>query len=135
MTVSIATIQRMVCAEFGLTHIELVSNRRERRIVQPRQIALYLCRELTPLSLPQIGKPFLRDHSTVHHAANRGAALVKSDPVLRARANMIREAVIEVDGPAAFPATLSAVPRRVSFHMGSYEQPVKSGVSRETVPA
>ncbi len=134
MTVSIATIQRMVCAEFNVTHIELISNRRERRVVRARQIALYLCRELTPLSLPQIGKPFLRDHSTVHHAAHRGAALVKSDPVLRARANNIRDAVVEVDGPAAFPASLTAIPRRVSFSMGC-EQPVSYGVSRETAPA
>ena len=135
MTISISTIQRMVCAEFGITHIGLLSDRRERAVVRPRQVAYYLCRELTTLSLPAIAKHFFRDHSCVHHGAHRMATLLKADRALAERVERIRDAVIETDGPPAFPATLVAIPRRVSFHMGGFEQAVHNGVSRETVPA
>jgi transposase InsO family protein len=135
MTISISTIQRMVCAEYGITHIGLLSDRRERAVVRPRQVAYYLCRELTTLSLPAIAKHFFRDHSCVHHGAHRMATLLKADKVLAERVERIRDAVIETDGPPAFPATLVGVPRRVSFHMGGFEQAVHNGVSHETVPA
>lgn len=131
VTVTIATIQRMVCAEFNVTMNGLLSERRARSLSLPRQIAFYLCRELTTHSLPVIARYFLRDHSTVHHGANRCAELIAVDPAFAARVDRIREAVFEVDGPPAFPTTLTVVPRRVSFHLSS-EQPVESGVSCET---
>ena len=54
---------------FGLDSAEVLSNRRDRALVNARHMAMYLCRELTDLSLPRIGQRFGgRDHSTVMHA-------------------------------------------------------------------
>jgi chromosomal replication initiator protein len=61
------------CLEyFGLKRDELVGPSRSRPLVQARQVAMYLCRELTPLSLPRIGEVFGgRDHTTVLHADSK----------------------------------------------------------------
>ncbi|MGI5878240.1 MAG: chromosomal replication initiator protein DnaA [Christensenellales bacterium] len=63
------TIMTMVCERFGLTMDELKSQRRNRDISYPRQIAMYLIREMTDLSLSSIGDSFGgKDHTTVLHA-------------------------------------------------------------------
>jgi len=65
----IAEIQTVVCNHFDLTHMELISERRHRELVRPRQIAMYLAKQLTLRSLPEIGRHFGgRDHTTVIHA-------------------------------------------------------------------
>lgn len=69
--VSAARILTMTADYFELTVEELRSPNRTRSLVQPRQIAMYLCRELTDLSLPKIGEAFNRDHTTVMHAEKR----------------------------------------------------------------
>lgn len=67
--ISISSIQREACRFFGISHGELVGSKRSQSIVYPRQIAMYLSRELTELSLPKIGDEFGgRDHTTVMHA-------------------------------------------------------------------
>ncbi len=67
--ISISTIQQEVCKFYGLGAAELVGNKRSQNIVYPRQIAMYLARDLTDLSLPAIGAEFGgRDHTTVIHA-------------------------------------------------------------------
>jgi chromosomal replication initiator protein len=68
-----------VAAEyFDLTADEIRSPNRSRPLVDARQIAMYLCRELTDLSLPNIGERFGgRDHSTVLHATNKVKALIR----------------------------------------------------------
>jgi chromosomal replication initiator protein len=67
--VSIAVIQREVCRYYSLGHADLVGSKRSQAIVYPRQVAMYLARELTDLSLPKIGDGFGgRDHTTVMHA-------------------------------------------------------------------
>jgi chromosomal replication initiator protein len=65
---TLAAIQEAVCAAEGLTLDELLSRRRSARIAHARQLAMYLARELTPLSLTQIARGFDRDHTTVLHA-------------------------------------------------------------------
>jgi chromosomal replication initiator protein len=67
-TPSLAAIQQAVCQINGLTTEELLSQRRSARVAQSRQLAMYLARELTPLSLTQIARAFDRDHTTVLHA-------------------------------------------------------------------
>lgn len=67
--VSISTIQRETCRYYNLTHSDLVGSKRSQAIVYPRQVAMYLSRELTDMSLPKIGDEFGgRDHTTVMHA-------------------------------------------------------------------
>jgi chromosomal replication initiator protein len=81
---SIAEIQAAACAHFGITHDELISSARAARITWPRQVAMYLARELTGESLPAIGRQFGgRDHTTVLHAWRRTAQRIASDGTAR----------------------------------------------------
>lgn len=67
--ISIQTIQNEVCRHFDLPMVDLIGNKRSQNIVFPRQIAMYLARELTDMSLPRIGAEFGgKDHTTVIHA-------------------------------------------------------------------
>ncbi len=67
--IAVSAIQREVCKYYSISHSELVGSKRSQNIVYPRQIAMYLARELTDLSLPKIGDEFGgRDHTTVMHA-------------------------------------------------------------------
>lgn len=76
--ISIATIQQEVCKFFSVTRNELIGDKRNQAIVFPRQIAMYLCRELTDHSLPAIGGEFGgRDHTTVIHANTKIQRLMK----------------------------------------------------------
>ena len=65
---SVAAIQEAVASVLGVPRAELVSARRTPRIARARQLAMYLARELTSLSLAQIAREFDRDHTTVLHA-------------------------------------------------------------------
>lgn len=67
--ISIQTIQTEVCRFYNLNMSDLVGNKRSQNIVFPRQVAMYLARELTDMSLPRIGAEFGgKDHTTVIHA-------------------------------------------------------------------
>jgi len=67
--ISLTSIQREVCRFYALPHADLVGSKRSQNIVYPRQVAMYLARDLTDLSLPKIGDAFGgRDHTTVMHA-------------------------------------------------------------------
>lgn len=66
---TIREIQAHVCAHFGVTYLDLISDRRGRAIARPRQVAMWLARHLTVHSIPEIGRYFGgRDHTTVLHA-------------------------------------------------------------------
>ncbi|HXV56826.1 MAG TPA: chromosomal replication initiator protein DnaA [Gaiellaceae bacterium] len=78
--ISVEQIQETVIERFGLSMQELTGDRRSQSIVYPRQVAMYLCRELTDSSLPKIGKKFGgRDHTTVIHATSKIAKLIRED--------------------------------------------------------
>ena len=66
--ITAASILAQTAVYFDITLEELKSKSRTRTLVTARQIAMYLCRELTELSLPKIGQQFGRDHTTVMHA-------------------------------------------------------------------
>lgn len=68
--VDIGEIKRVVCEYFQISEKDLISSRRDQRIVKPRQLAMYLCKEMVPgASYPEIGAQFGgRDHTTVIHA-------------------------------------------------------------------
>ncbi len=78
--VSIERIQELVSERFGLSLTELCGDKRSQNIVYPRQVAMYLSRELTDSSLPKIGKQFGgRDHTTVIHATSKIARMIRED--------------------------------------------------------
>lgn len=78
--VKIEDIQRIVCKQYNVSKADLLSARRTRTVVRPRQIAMYLSKVLTPRSLPEIGRRFgNRDHTTVLHAVRKIEDMVTSD--------------------------------------------------------
>ncbi|MDQ3974769.1 MAG: chromosomal replication initiator protein DnaA [Actinomycetota bacterium] len=79
-TISVGLIMAETATYFGLTLDDLCSSTRTRQLVTARQIAMYLTRELTDLSLPKIGQAFARDHTTVIHANNKISSLMKDRP-------------------------------------------------------
>ncbi len=82
-TLTIDDIQRVVASHFGISVDELISARRTNRIAWPRQVAIYLARELTAESLPGIGSEFGgRNHATVLHACKRVSERIKTEPEL-----------------------------------------------------
>ena len=87
--VTIPRIQEAVSQRFGVTLDELVSPRRSQAVAYPRQVAMYLSRELTDASLPMIGKQFGgRDHTTVIHAKDKITRLIRED---RSVYNLVQE--------------------------------------------
>lgn len=69
---AVADIQRTVAFKFSVSVADLVSERREKPIIMPRQIAIYLVRKLTPMSLVEIGRRFgHRDHATILHSVRK----------------------------------------------------------------
>ncbi|HEY1368492.1 MAG TPA: chromosomal replication initiator protein DnaA [Gaiellaceae bacterium] len=92
--VSIKRIQELVSDRFGLSLDELCGDKRSQNIVYPRQVAMYLSRELTDSSLPKIGKEFGgRDHTTVIHATSKIARLIRED---RSVYNLVQELTARV---------------------------------------
>jgi chromosomal replication initiator protein len=92
--ISIERIQELICDRFGVTMAELTGDRRSQNIVYPRQVAMYLSRELTDSSLPKIGKEFGgRDHTTVIHATSKIARLIRED---RSVYNLVQELTARV---------------------------------------
>jgi chromosomal replication initiator protein len=77
-------IQNIVCDHFNILTDEMLGKKRNQSIVHPRQIAMYLTRKLTELSLPQIGQAFDRDHSTVIHSSEKIQNDIKSNTKLQA---------------------------------------------------
>jgi len=84
--ITVDFIQRCVAEEFGIALSDIKTRRRNKNIVLPRQIAMYLSRELTDLSLPEIGGFFGgKDHTTVLHSYNKIKELFNSDTELKER--------------------------------------------------
>jgi chromosomal replication initiator protein len=82
--VSIENIQRTVADYYKIKVVELLSKKRTRSIARPRQMAMYLSKELTSHSLPEIGDAFGgRDHTTVLHACRKIKELRETEPTIR----------------------------------------------------
>ena len=91
MTPHISEIQHAVAQHFGVTMLDMVSACRAQYVARPRQVAMYLSRELTPYSLPMIGRKFGgRDHTTVMHACKRIEELMTFDPEIADAVGEIR---------------------------------------------
>ena len=89
-SINVESIQNLVAAHFNLNIEELLSQRRSRSLARPRQIAMYLAKQHTTNSLPDIGRKFSnRDHTTVIHAVKKIDELIKKD-------NDIKQSVLDL---------------------------------------
>ncbi|UJF15801.1 chromosomal replication initiator protein DnaA [Jeotgalibaca sp. MA1X17-3] len=92
MALSIYVIQQTVAKFYHVTVEQLKGKKRTRGIVVPRQIAMYLSREMTDNSLPKIGVEFGgKDHTTVLHAHDKISTSIKNDPALKREIENIKE--------------------------------------------
>jgi chromosomal replication initiator protein len=93
----IDTIKRIVAKHYKIQMQDFVSQKRTHSISWPRQIAMYLANELTQMSLPEIGRSFKRDHSTVVHARDRIKNKALADPFFSAEINQMVVEIKAVD--------------------------------------
>ncbi len=92
-------IQRVVAERFHLKQAEMKSKKRTKTIVQPRQISMYLCRTLTSLSFPEIGRYFGgKDHTTVIHACRQIEKRMEADAALKQMVESITRQLKEGQG-------------------------------------
>jgi chromosomal replication initiator protein len=81
--VTVDHIQKVVAEHYQMKQTDLISERRARAVARPRQVAMWLAKQITTRSLPDIGRRFGgRDHTTVLHAVRRIEALKGEDPVI-----------------------------------------------------
>ncbi len=89
--VTIDEIQRRVAEHYNMRIGDMVSARRARSVARPRQVAMYLAKQLTSRSLPEIGKKFgNRDHTTVMHAVTRVTELITADSSFAEDVDLLR---------------------------------------------
>ena len=94
-SINVEFIQNLVAAHFNLNIQELLSPRRSRSLARPRQIAMYLAKQHTTNSLPDIGRKFSnRDHTTVIHAVKKIDELLKKDNDIRESVATLRKKIL-----------------------------------------
>ncbi|HLR71751.1 MAG TPA: chromosomal replication initiator protein DnaA, partial [Pseudogracilibacillus sp.] len=90
--ITVQMIQELVAEKYNIKLEDFAARKRTRSIAFPRQIAMFLSREMTDLSLPKIGEKFGgRDHTTVIHAFDKISEMIDSDSVLKGEIDEIKE--------------------------------------------
>jgi chromosomal replication initiator protein len=93
--VTIDLIQTLVCRFFKISKNEMLSSRRSRYLVRPRQTAIYLTKILTSKSLPEIGREFSnRDHTTIIHSVKTIEKLKEKDPEMLENINKLKNQIL-----------------------------------------
>ena len=93
-TISIESIQKKVSSYYNLSLSDMSSSRRSINIARPRQIAMFLCKELTSYSYPEIGRAFGgKDHTTVIHAVKKIESMLEIDPKLKKQFLELKETI------------------------------------------
>ena len=93
--VTIDSIQSIVCKFFKISKNEMLSSRRSRYLVRPRQAAIYLAKMLTSKSLPEIGREFSnRDHTTIIHSVKTIEKLRKNDSELNSNIDNLKNQIL-----------------------------------------
>tara|TARA_X000000368_G_C23015460_1_gene705507 strand:- start:976 stop:1761 length:786 start_codon:yes stop_codon:yes gene_type:complete len=93
--VTIDTIQTIVCKFFKISKNEMLSSRRSRYLVRPRQVAIYLSKTLTSKSLPEIGREFSnRDHTTIIHSVKTIEKLKEKNPEMIENLNKLKNQIL-----------------------------------------
>lgn len=91
-----AVIKKQICKHFNIKQSDLESSKRSRDLSFPRQIAMYICRDMTDLSLPKIGEAFgNRDHTTVLHACDKISNEIKLNSSLKEVIKELEESIKE----------------------------------------
>lgn len=98
--ITLEEIQKVVADFYDIRMGDMISNRRPQNIAFPRQIAMYLCREITSKSLPAIGTAFGKNHATVIHACRSVGTKLKADPSLRQSLMVLQQRIQKRGGPA-----------------------------------
>ena len=94
--VRIEDIQKVVASHYNVPRTEMLSNRRTRSVVLPRQIAMYLSKTMTPRSLPEIGRRFGgKDHTTVLHAVRKIETMIGNDSQIAKEIELLRRLIEE----------------------------------------
>ena len=88
---TVEEIQKVVSDYYDIRMGDMTSNRRPQAIAFPRQVAMYLSRELTSQSLPAIGQAFGKNHATVMHACRSVGDKLKADPALRQSVTVLQQ--------------------------------------------
>ena len=87
--------QEAVAAHYGLTVAKLTSSNREQKVALPRQVAMYLCRELAQEKLQLIAEKFnKKDHTTVISAVERVKSLMETDEAVRTAVRTLTSALV-----------------------------------------
>ena len=97
LSVNVNNIKKIVGKHFNIKMEDFNSKRKTQSVAWPRQIAMFLTTELTDLSLPEIGREFNRDHSTVVHARDLVKEKIDTDPFFTAEINQIITEIKAVD--------------------------------------
>ena len=93
--VTIDLIQTIVCKFFKISKNEMLSSRRSRYLVRPRQTAIYLTKILTSKSLPEIGREFSnRDHTTIIHSVKTIEKIKEKDPEMADNVNKLKNQIL-----------------------------------------
>ena len=121
MRLSVPAIRKVVEKFYGISEKDTRGPQRTRKLVRPRQIAMYLARELTPASLPRIGIHYGRDHTTVLYGCRVVAKRLAKDPELN-------------DDISHFRAVLTGAPLVIVSHPKYGESSITSVVIH-TAPA
>lgn len=97
MTYLISDIEKAVCRRYQLTRDDMQSRSRRRAISRPRQIVMYLCRDMTKASFPKIGRHLGgRDHTTVIHGQRRIAQLLRETNSMACEVEGCREILLKM---------------------------------------
>jgi chromosomal replication initiator protein len=93
-----AQVMDMVARAFNISNDELLSRNRSKKIALPRQVAMYLMREMGNASLPQIGETMGgRDHTTVLYACEKVADMIERDDLFRRQVHQIRDQIFNAE--------------------------------------
>lgn len=93
-SVTVESITEIVAEHFNIAASDIVSTKKSRNIAHPRQICMYLCRELTDISLKDIGSKLgNRDHSTILHGCNKIADDLKTDSSLQSVVDVLKKKI------------------------------------------
>jgi chromosomal replication initiator protein len=89
LAITVERIQEVVSAHFKVPLHVMMSNKRSKDVAMARQVAMYLARELTKNSLPDIGKQFHKDHTTVIHGYDKIKRLIESDGLFKSEIDQL----------------------------------------------